>query len=118
MKYQAVFGIDHGVSKGFGIQYPDYIEKISEFEAETPLEAMDIAVRTAYIFGIDYLSNPVKNKTIVEIKNISDSEGKCLKQIDFIARDLIKRIGTDGNFIVSYTPEQKFIAQYFGYAEK
>lgn len=80
MKYEVLFGIDCGVSQGFGVKYPDYIEKREEIEDITPEGAMKKAIERALYHSREYLSNPETGKTIVSVKEISDKDGNVLDQ--------------------------------------
>jgi len=80
MKYKAVFGIDGGVSHGFGIKYPDYIEKTKEILAESDYEAFNRAINQAKEISKEHLSNPKTGYTAVKVLILKDEKGRPLCQ--------------------------------------
>ena len=68
--YPATFGIDGGVSPGFGVKYPDYIEKDIIIQAENGIDAVDKAYDKAKELSREHLSNPNTGTTKVFILSI------------------------------------------------
>ena len=75
MEYQATFGIDCGVSQGFGVKYPDYVREEKTLSAGTPRVAYQNAMSMAGKLADDYLSNPDTGLTTVQLLSLSSSEG-------------------------------------------
>lgn len=75
MEYQATFGIDCGVSPGFGVKYPDYERKNETLSADSPQVAYQNAMDLAEKFADDYLSNPDTGLTTVQLLSLKDSGG-------------------------------------------
>ena len=75
MKYQATFGIDGGVSPGFGVKYPDYIRRTEEISAENSKDAYQNAMTMAKEFAYDHLSNPETDFTTVQLLSLSGPDG-------------------------------------------
>jgi len=44
MEYKAIFGIDCGVSNGFGVKDPDYVRRTEEISADSPEVAYKMAI--------------------------------------------------------------------------
>ena len=76
MEYQATFGVDCGVSPGFGVKYPDYVREEETFSADSPQVAYQNAISLATKFADDYLSNPDTGLTTVRLLSLSGAEGK------------------------------------------
>jgi hypothetical protein len=74
MEYQATFGIDCGVSPGYGVKYPDNVERTETFSADSPQVAHQTAMRLAGSFADDYLSNPENDLTTVQLLSLRNSE--------------------------------------------
>ena len=75
MEYQATFGIDCGVSPGFGVKYPDYVREEKTFSADSPQVAYQNAISLATKFADDYLSNPDNGLTTVQLLSLRSSDG-------------------------------------------
>ncbi len=75
MKYQATFGIDCGVSPGFGVKYPDEVERTETVFADNQQEAYQNAMLIVKKFADDYLSNPNNGLTTVKLLSLIGSEG-------------------------------------------
>ncbi len=75
MEYQATFGIHCGVSHGFGIKYPDYVEEIKKISAPTSDAAFLNAVDCARQFADDYLSDPETGLTTVQLLELRGPKG-------------------------------------------
>lgn len=75
MEYQATFGIDGGVSPGFGVKYPDYIRRTEKISAENPQVAYREAMSIAGKFADDYLSNPETGLTTVQLLSLNGPAG-------------------------------------------
>lgn len=74
MEYQATFGIDCGVSHGFGVKYPDYDRRIERISADSPQVAYQNAMSLAEKFADDYLSNPDTGLTTVQLLSLNGSD--------------------------------------------
>ena len=75
MEYQATFGIDGGVSHGFGIVYPDYVRKQKVISADSPQTAYQNAMDLAKEFADDHLSNPDSGFTSVQLLSLTSPDG-------------------------------------------
>nr|AQS33447.1 hypothetical protein [uncultured archaeon] len=75
MEYNATFGIDCGVSQGFGVKYPDFVRREESFHTDTPKEAYRLAMQQADEFAMGYLSNPNTGLTIVRLLSLSGPGG-------------------------------------------
>ena len=71
MEYKATFGIDCGVSPGFGVKYPDFERRVELFHTETPEDAYRMAMQRADEFAMNYLSNPDTGLTTVRLLSLS-----------------------------------------------
>ena len=92
MEYQAAFGIDCGVSLGFGDKHPDYVEEQKRFSAETPQDAYDHAMALAREFAEDYLSDPYTGLTTVRLLSLSGPN----EDVPFSAsKAVVKRSGLE-----------------------
>ena len=96
MKYEALFGIDCGISQGFGVKYPDYVEIREEIAAGSPADAMREAVSRARYHSRNYLSNPETGKTLVTLKSVIDNDGCALDQESLIPETEKPRMTDDG----------------------
>ena len=74
MEYEATFGIDGGVSPGFGVKYPDYTERTEKISAVSPQDAHKNAMDMAGNFVVSYLSNQDKGVTTVQLLSIRGSD--------------------------------------------
>jgi len=72
--YKVTYGIDGGMSQGFGVKYPDYIEKDIMIQAENNLDAVDKAYEKAVELSRDHLSNPETGMTKVSVHAIYDMD--------------------------------------------
>ncbi|MDD3175350.1 MAG: hypothetical protein PHU51_02640 [Candidatus Nanoarchaeia archaeon] len=75
MEYQATFGIDCGVSPGYGVKYPDNVKRTETLLADSPQDAYQNAMGLAKNFADDYLSNPDNGFTTVQLLSLRGSEG-------------------------------------------
>ena len=75
MEYQATFGIDCGVSPGFGVKYPDYVREQAVIHGDSPQVAYQNAMDLATKFADDYLSNPDTSLTTVQLLSLRCSDG-------------------------------------------
>ncbi len=75
MEYKATFGIDCGVSSGFGVKYPDYERRTETLSADGPQVAYQNAMSMAGKFADDYLSNPETGLTTVQLLSLRGSDG-------------------------------------------
>jgi len=78
MEYQAIFRIDCGVSPGFGVKYPDNLERTEKIVADNPEIAYQKAMNLARKFADNYLSNPETDLTTVQLLSLNGSEGAVL----------------------------------------
>ena len=75
MEYSVVFGIDCGVSPGFGVKYPFFERRNEVLAAEGFEAAYREAMRMAEAFAHSYLTNPETRSTTVQLLRISGLEG-------------------------------------------
>ena len=75
MEYKATFGIDCGVSPGFGVKYPDYERRNEKISADSHQVAYTEAMSIAEKFADDYLSNPNTGLTTVQLLSLNCSDG-------------------------------------------
>ena len=75
MEYQAIFGIDGGLSLGFGRECPDYIRRTERISADSPQVAYQNAMDIAGKFANDYSGNPKNGLTTVRLLSLNGSEG-------------------------------------------
>lgn len=75
MEYQAQFGINCGVSSGFGLKDSDYVETNEIISAETPEAAFGEAMKYARKFADDYLSDPETGLTTVRLVSLKGPPG-------------------------------------------
>ncbi len=88
MEYQATFGIDCGVSSGYGIKCPDNVERTETLLADTPQVAYQNAMSMAGKFADDYLSNPNNGLTTVQLLSLRSSNG----DVPFdVSKSVVKR---------------------------
>jgi len=80
MEYNAKYGINCGVSSGFGLKDPDYVERTEKVNANSDSEAMVEAYKTAVYFSDEYLSDPDNDLTTVKILRLENDKGKILEQ--------------------------------------
>jgi len=80
LEYRAMFDIDHGVSPGFGIKYPDHSRESLTFTANNDIEALAKIFQTAARFSNDYLSNPNTALTKVIIEYVIGPDGNTIEQ--------------------------------------
>lgn len=87
-KYQATFGIDGGISHGFGLKSPDYTKQEETIHAKGDKEALLETAKKAIYFSQEHLSNPDNDLTTVTILEIFDSNRNLLNQ-----REILKKEG-------------------------
>ena len=75
MEYKATFGIDGGVSPGFGVKYPDYVRRIETLSADSPQLAYQNAMVLAEKFADNSLSNPETGLTTVQLLSLRGVDG-------------------------------------------
>lgn len=103
MEYQATFGIDCGVSPGFGVKYPDNLERTETLFADTPQVAYQKAMDLAGKFADDYLSNPKDDLTSVQLISLKSSE----RDISFDAsKSIVRRSLLE--HLLAFTSESEF----------
>ncbi len=76
MEYFATFGINGGVSHGFGIKYPDYFERTENIIADNHEIAFNNAMKYAKKLADDHLSDPETGLTRVRLLNLIGPERK------------------------------------------
>ena len=76
MQYRATFGINCGVSHGFGLKDPDYVTRTEKVSAENPQAAYNEAMIMAAKFADDYLSDPNAQLTTVRLLSLMDGKSK------------------------------------------
>ena len=89
MEYTAKFGIDGGESPGFGVKYPDYIEKIEKINAESDAEAITTALKMAREYSKDHLSNPNTEETAVTLMYVAE-KGRVLDQATLVDKTKVE----------------------------
>ncbi|HYD02712.1 MAG TPA: hypothetical protein VEC16_00275 [Alphaproteobacteria bacterium] len=70
-----MLGIDGGISNGFGVKYPDYVERSHKIQAENDYDAIIKAAGYAFLRSRNHLSNPETEYTKVKINSIYSSTG-------------------------------------------
>ena len=73
MDYIARFGIDHGITHGFGVKYGDYITREEKIIADDNAKAMIKATELARDFSENYLSNPDNDYTTVTLISLKSN---------------------------------------------
>ncbi|MBI2564601.1 hypothetical protein HYV79_01275 [Candidatus Woesearchaeota archaeon] len=92
MEYQATFGIDGGVSHGFGIVYSDYVREQKVIFADSHQVAYQNAMSMAGKFADDYLSNPDSGFTTVQLLSLRSPD----EDISFdVSKSVVKRSWVD-----------------------
>lgn len=106
MEYQATFGIDCGVSHGFGLKSPDYVEQDEFLIADNPLGAIIAAAKQARRFSMNYLSNPDNDFTTVTLLKLSDSNRNLIN-----LKKILKEAGYEGIKRFEWGNEEKLITK-------
>ncbi|MEK6938970.1 MAG: hypothetical protein AABX04_08075 [Nanoarchaeota archaeon] len=104
MVYQAIFGINCGVSPGFGVKYPDYVKREDILTVDNDMDALVAAAEQARNFSKDYLSNPNDNQTTVTFLELYDQNRKLVSQRQVLKEkgfDCIKRFEWNGDMLVT-----------------
>ena len=102
MEYQATFGIDGGVSPGFGVKYPDYQRRTEKISADNHQVAYQSAMNLAKEFANNYLSNPDNSLTTVQLLSLRSSDG----DVSFDAsKSVVKRSMLE--HLLAWTSEKK-----------
>jgi hypothetical protein len=96
MEYQATFGIDCGVSPGYGVKHPDNLERTETLSADSPQVAYQNAMSMAGGFADDYLSNPENGLTTVQLLSLRNSDG----DVHFNASKSVVKRSTLEHFLV------------------
>ena len=68
--YIARYHIQHGVTQGLGVVYPDESIETREFAAPSTIAAIVLAAKYARHFANDYLSNPDTGKVSVDVQEL------------------------------------------------
>ncbi|MBI4451276.1 hypothetical protein HY642_04845 [Candidatus Woesearchaeota archaeon] len=85
-RYKAEYHIDHGVSQGFGIKYPDESTERYEFAAESTIDAiLEMEARAAH-YAREFLSNPETGRTTVTLKRLEAADGTSIDVLAEIAK--------------------------------
>jgi len=87
MNYIAMYGISCGASQGFGIKYPDHIERTESIEADNNLSALIKIAKKAVEFSFEYLSNPDDEATIVTVNHLYDKNNRLLNQREMLEKE-------------------------------
>ena len=94
-EYKAVFGIDCGVSHGFGQKYPDSVCETYVFRAHDSDSAYASAMEKAASFADDYMSNPDTGLTKVVLQSLTGPDNESV-QFDpekaFVQRSLVDHL--------------------------
>ena len=75
MEYRASYGINCGVSHGFGLKDSDYVELTEQFSEENDNDALRISLIRARKFADDYLSDPETGLTTVRLLSLVGPNG-------------------------------------------
>jgi len=94
-KYIARFGIDGGISQGFGIKYPDYITIDKIIDAKDDLEAVCKAAKEAYKLSRSHLSNPDTDYTTVTMLQLYNDTHVLLDQKKILEKQGYKSISVN-----------------------
>ncbi len=78
MNYEAIFDIDYGIPREFGIKYPEKITRRENIVAENSSTAYWHAMVLAERFASEYLSNPKTGLTIVQLSSLSGPAGETV----------------------------------------
>jgi hypothetical protein len=87
MTYKAIFGIDCGLSHGFGLKEPHYEKQDRNLSASDDKNAIIEAAKIALHFSREYLSNPDNDFTTVTILRLYDSKGKLLNPQEILKKE-------------------------------
>lgn len=92
--YQATYDIDCGVSPGFGVKYPEHLERVECFAAESGESAYQHALVLAKQFAKDYLSSPKTGFTTVKLTSLRDPEREISidKEKAVVRRSLLEHV--------------------------
>ena len=80
MEYMVIFGIDGGISNGFGLKCPNYCERKENIYADSDEKAFEIALGLAINHARYGLSNPETNYTTVKLLTLKDKDNNNLNQ--------------------------------------
>jgi hypothetical protein len=75
MEYRATYGIEGGVSPGFGVKYQDFCNKTRQIVADGPEAAYARAMSVAEELAVDHLTNPENELTIVHLESLVGPQG-------------------------------------------
>lgn len=104
MNYVVMYGISCGVSQGFGLKYPDYIERTERIDADNNLSALIKIAKKAVEFSFEYLSNPDDDATIVTVNHLYDKNNRLLNQKEILKAEgftSIRRFEWKGDKLVT-----------------
>lgn len=80
MEYKVIFGIDGGISNGFGLKEPDYYERNEKIYADSDEKAFENALGLAIKHAKYGLSNPETNYITVKLLTLKDENNDNLNQ--------------------------------------
>lgn len=86
MKYTARLGINCGISSGYGIKYPDYVEIEEQFAADTFVDAVIQASKLATRFADNYLSDPETDYTTVRLLSFFEEKRELKLDNEMVVR--------------------------------
>lgn len=95
MEYSAWYGIDLGISYGYGINNADYITREEKIVAKDNAEAMILALKMARDFSENYMSNPDNDLTTVTLKSLK-SDG-----LELVDKEVVVKCTTLEHMILS-----------------
>lgn len=99
--YAAVFEIEHGVSKGFGVSRNETSQQSTLINAENDLNALKYAYHLANEFAKNYLATTEGYKT-VKLQHFKNENGKEIDQ-----RGILRLISQESEDIDLLFPEGK-----------
>ena len=106
MEYKATFGIDCGVSHGFGVKYPDYVNLDEALTANDDISAISAAAKLAITLSRDYLSNPKDNLTKVTLLELYDQKRNRMN-----IKEVLKQNGYDSIKSFEWDDDGKLITK-------
>ncbi|MBU1129182.1 MAG: hypothetical protein KJ949_00960 [Nanoarchaeota archaeon] len=106
MEYKATFGIDCGVSPGFGVKYPDYEKRDEVLTAKDDISAIIEVAKQARHFSKDYLSNPKNDLTTVTVLELYG-----LNRNTISIKKVLKDKGYDCIQNFEWTNEEKLVTK-------
>lgn len=86
MEYTIKFGINCGVSSGFGLKSSDYVEREERFSADTFISAVIQASKLATSFADDYLSDPQTDYMTVRLLSFFEEKRELKFDKEMVVR--------------------------------